>query len=172
MIHIASGYSCIAEILGVPEYQPVGEVIGAHIHGKSNRDVEVLQVSNQPIKKMPRELESFFPKLIGIFFNHCNLTKITKEDLKPYKYLQYFSVRSNSLKTLDGNLFQHSPDLKFISFGYNPISKVGKNLLNNLHHLEKVSFIKTKCIDKAATQDSKQVEELKKELLEKCSNNK
>lgn len=169
VIPVVSDYSCIAELIGFSNHPAVSEVTGSHLFGNRHRNVRIIQISNQQLEKMPRKLDNFFPNIFGLFINHCNLTNISSSDLKPYKYLKYFSVKGNLLTTIDGNLFEHNRDLKFVSFGLNSIEKVGKNLLDNLYYLQKVSFVQNKCIDRAAIHNKQEIADIIIELNEKCS---
>lgn len=162
------GYSCLADVKGIIVYKVVTELYGVHAFEKENKDVKFVQISNQHLLQMPSELEGFFPNIEGFFVNFCNLTSINSNDLKPYKKLKYLSLRNNLLTNLDGNLFQYSPKLQFISFGYNQIRKIGDELLDKLNQVKIASFIKNSCIDKISINDSTSLEQIKEEFKSKC----
>ncbi|KAL7027054.1 hypothetical protein ACKWTF_005282 [Chironomus riparius] len=166
---IVTDYSCIADVKGIIVYKVVTELYGVHAFEKENKDVKIVQISNQNLLKMPRELELFFPNIEGFFINFCNLSSINKEDLQPYKKLKYFSVRNNLFTRIEGNLFQFSPKLQFVSFGYNKIGEIGNLLLDKLNYLQIASFIKNKCIDRIAINDTSAIGQIKKNFVEKCN---
>ena len=166
---IVTDYSCIADVKGIIVYQVVTELYGVHAFEKENKDVKIVQISNQHLLKMPRELEHFFPNIEGFFINFCNLTSISNADLRPYKKLKYFSIRRNLFTRIEGNLFQFNPKLQFVSFGYNRIGEIGNLLLDKLNYLQIASFIKNDCIDRIAINDTSAIKQIKNNFNEKCN---
>jgi hypothetical protein len=165
---VVTDYSCIADVKGIIVHKVVTELYGVHGFEKENKDVKIVQISNQHLLQMPRELEGFFPNIKGFFINFCKLTSISKDDLKPYKHLMYFSVRNNLLTKIDGNLFQYNPKIEFVSFGYNKINDIGNDLMEKLKNIHIASFIKNKCIDKFATTASA-LQKVKKDIKARCN---
>lgn len=115
----------------------------------------------------PKHLERFFPNLIAIQIRFGGMTTITSNDLAPWPKLIVISLRDNKFETLDGDLFQYTPDIAWIEFHDNILRNVGANLLFNLNKLVSVNFLRNGCIDFLAG-SAQQIVSLKTQLLMQC----
>lgn len=144
-------------------------VNGLHLSGKSNAVVKVFVVFGDPLQlsRLPGGIENFFPFLIGLQWKSGHLTAFTADDIKPFPDLQVLSINSNKIASLDGNLFQYTPKLKFVSFGDNSLVNVGYNILQGLNGLTSAYFYSNPCISVAA-ETSTSIEDLKLQLQIQC----
>lgn len=126
------------------------DVRGNHLTGKSNLDVEFLDIGQQDLAYIPKGIEKFFKNLIGIRYKHSNLATISSDDLKPFPQLLFFGMYDTKLVSLDGNLFQNNLNLQVVSIFANKIEHIGPNLLGGLSQLKDVSFTSNVCINNYA----------------------
>lgn len=87
------------------------------------------------------------------------------EHLSTFQYS--FRFMYNQLESLEGNLFEHNPNLRYVSFSTNRLTNVGHGLLDNLPLLEQARFIRNPCIDVDAN-TPEEIEDLKRELVVSC----
>lgn len=150
-------------------YTALVDVRGAHSQGRTNKDVQGLSVWNQvSYFQIPRNIESFFPNLVGLAFWSGIFTSITADDLKPFPSLKLLDLSHNKLVTLDGDLFKHTPKIQAIYFFDNLITDVGNDLLTGLTDLKAVDFEDNTCISFQAYSPAA-IESLKTELRLRCS---
>lgn len=164
---IEDAYTCAPTVAHTGSEETLDDVKGEHEKGKSNFDVEYLNLYNQRLSRIPKNIEIFFPNLKGIEWHNSNLTEVHAEDLQPFPDLLVFAAFYNKLESVDGDLFKHNPKLQRVYFHSEKIQSVGDGLLSNLNELISVNFESNPCIDTyAATPE--QVEEIKSELVTKC----
>lgn len=166
---VSKRYACeIVEVQNaqVPE---VTQIIGNHSLGFNNSDVEGFYTyRNDFFTVFPRNLGKFFPNLVAVIIARGNLATVSSDDLAAWSNLTLFSLRENRFETLDGNLFQHSPRLAWISFFNNLINSVEGNLLSNLNDLTYVDFKNNSCINTLAETPAA-IEALRNQLYTQCS---
>lgn len=163
-----SHYNCLATIVNSGNLASLEEVTGNHLSGRSNFDVRSIHVEgDRTHNKIPRNLEKFFPNLLGLVWDDGNLTTISANDLKPFPYLRVLSIASNHVTKLDGDLFKYSPRLRYIRFHTNFFEHLGQDLLTDLNDLEWVDFTKNPCISMSAS-TTEQFEELNRQMPIKC----
>lgn len=161
-------YSCIVEEIQFAEVAEVTQILGDHMLGRRNAEVEAFRMLNNDLVSMlPRNIESFFPNLLVLDLRRSGLTSITAEDLSHWPDLSVFFAGSNEIEEIDGDLFQNSPRLSWIDFFNNLISNIGVNLLSNLNELTYVDFGHNPCINIWAN-TPEGIENLKAQLLAQC----
>lgn len=165
---VGSKYTCSVRSVQNPEIQEVTEIVGNHLKGRSDLNVEAFTSSGKNnFPNFPRNLEKFFPNLLVIQIWSGKLTSITAADLSPWPNLAFLSLSFNKIETLEGDLFRNNQKLTYISFLGNSIINVGLDLLSNLNELKEVYFSSTRCLNaNAATPEA--IENLKNQLFEDC----
>lgn len=122
---------------------------GKHLSGKTNYDVDYLSIIGfLPI--IPRKITDFFPNLTGLAFYNTSLKSISAGDLEPFTKLLVLYAYRNKLVTIDGDLFKHTPWIRWIGFSENQIQRVGSDLIKNLHSLEEIYFLFNPCVNTSA----------------------
>lgn len=144
---IGSVYYCDAEVTIAGESKLLESVEGTHEDEMANEDVEYLRIWTQNLPFIPGDIDNFFKNIKGLDFFDSNLTTISAEDLKQFPNLLLFGAERNKLVSLDGNLFKHTPLLRWISFQSNQIQHVGQNLVEGLINLEELNFANNPCVD-------------------------
>lgn len=146
----------------------VTEVTGDHLEYRNNEDVEVINVLDQTLLELiPKDIEKFFPYLIGIRWYQGTLVDITAEDLMPFPQLRLLSMRGNKIVIIDEDLFIATPRLEYVSFRENLIEHVGENILDSLPHISEILFENNVCISQNA-RTQRELEDLSVNLAELC----
>lgn len=145
-------------------------VTGNHPPGRNNSDVRAffINANNHQFTLIPKGLERFFPALLAFGWERGRLSATAAEDLEPFPALQVFDVFYNSLTSLDGDLFRHTPNLGLVTFSLNLLEEVGIGLLDGLHNLTMAAFDGNPCIDMFA-ETPEAIQELKRRLEYQCS---
>lgn len=164
---IGNIYSCFNPSVSNLKNAEISEVRGSHEEGFANRNVEGLFVSSQFLPWIPKNLHEYFPNLKAIEWHNSSLMSVTSRDLLPFSNLELFFSTVNKLKSIDGNLFEFSPKLKWISFKQNLLEEVGSGLMSNLVDLKHANFQDNICIDFVA-KTPETVKDLIGKIEEKC----
>ena len=125
------------------------------VNGKDNNHFDgtgykSLEIRIQPVHFIPQGLGKFFPNLEGLDIDTSQLKEVTKSDLAQFPKLKQVYLYSNFIKSLPADLFEGNPELFSIEVGSNPITHVGRGILNPLKNLETASFCRTYCIEMGA----------------------
>lgn len=161
-------YTCAPTIDISKGTETVVDVTGEHLDGRTNADVAYLFVMNQNVlDRIPSGIEQFFPNLMGMQWYLGSLTALRAEDLEPFRNLIELVVWDNRIVLIDGNLFQHNPNLKKIYFQNNLLEHVGQDLLTGLSKLDTADFMNNPCINVRATTRA-EIQELNHQLPIMC----
>lgn len=160
-------YTCNVKNLVLTEQSVLDFVSQNHLAGKSNNDVEVLQIHDQICDFLPRNVEKFFPNLRGLSILRTTLKTITRENLAPFPNLLFTYIAATKVEILDWDLYLSTPKVEFISFSESPVSSVGPSLLDSLKNLKEVHFSKCACIQKYVL-TSAQIGEMRRALAVSC----
>lgn len=124
---------------------------GYYYRPTSIYEIKGLAIENLPMKSLPKGLKQKLPKLRAIDIKSCGLTSLNQDDMMPFgRDLISAAFWYNSLTSLDANLFEHNPNLKFIAFNGNPIKFIEPGFFENLAFmmsLQQVKFSDAGCID-------------------------
>lgn len=121
------------------------------------------------LPKFPRELSTFFPNLRDINIFDCGLEEITKDDLKNFPKLEKIKLDSNKLKFLPGDLFEHNPKIRHMTFIDNQIIGIGEKLIDHLEFLTDADFTGNKCTNFKFSTQFETIEELKQIIKRECN---
>lgn len=161
-------YTCNVQSIENADVGEVTEIIGDHVVGLTLLDVLGFSTNGRNIfATFPRNLETFFPNLIGLGIWGGELSSLTAEDLAPWTNLTELYFSENRLTNLDANLFQNAPRLAHITLRDNLIANVGVGLLSNLPELGYINFNNNTCIDTFAY-TPEAIDDVRAELLENC----
>lgn len=164
---IATEYTCTARVIFVGDAREVSDVTENHMEGRNNSDVKGLLIYNQNITFTPRNIHLFFPNVVAFSLFNNTIEEITPVALGGLHKLRYFNFLYNHLQVVESDLFDESPLLEWIDFGYNPIRHVAHNVFKHLNLLENLNFTLTTCISQSAV-GSDDVELLKFQLIVAC----
>lgn len=99
---------------------------------------------------LPYNLDNYFPNLISIRVYASKLQTFTSLDLQPFPQMIVIDLDLNLLTSLESDLFKFTPNFKWVSFGSNQLSTVGRNLVTGQKNLEYLYFGGNKCINRGA----------------------
>jgi hypothetical protein len=148
----------------------IADISGDHVQGRDNANVKgFFSQTSTHSTYFPRNLGEFFPNLISLHFGQSNFTSISSNDLRNLPTLEVFIMYHSKLLSIDGDLFQNTPNLRVVGIAYNPLLQhVGFNLLTDLSRLQIGNFYENGCINMyAGTSD--QIQELKRVLPIQCT---
>lgn len=144
------------------------DVIGNHLEGKTNSDIELIRIDNSStFTSIPSNIGNLLPNLLGIDIRDELMTSVTAEDLKQFPNLTYLSICACPIVSLDGDLFKYTPHIQALLIPSNKIVNVGLDLLTNLVDLKFVNFLSNPCLSYYAS-NPQQLEFLKNNLPSRC----
>lgn len=152
--NLPSTYSCYNPIItNLNECDHLTAITGQHHDGKTNDDVKLLGIYNNPqLAFFPRAIENFFPNLEAISIWNSNISTLNGDELNPFKNLSWLSFTfSPNLEKIPGNLFKSTPLMKHISFQSNNIKHVEEGLFGSLPKLIFLDFHQNYCVDRNAS---------------------
>lgn len=153
-------YTCEAQVSGSSENL---SITGNHLTEKSNSDLAGLNIWRQDLPDIPKGIDKFFPNVKAVQVHTSGLKTINSKDLQQFPMLEVLSIYSNFVVSLDGNLFDSTRGLQFISFSENALQHVGRDLLKNLDNLKAANFLENPCVDIYAS-SSAEISELNDKL--------
>lgn len=126
-------------------------VYGAHEEGKTDDSVQSFTMANSELHYIPEHLSRVFKNLLKLSFTSTHFKSLNARDLKPFPQLKVLNVISGKIKTLDGDLFKHTPNMVGIDFDSNEIAYIGSGFLNGLTNLDALSMRYNQCVDLEAS---------------------
>lgn len=136
-----SVYGCGATVSTVDNNEAITSVTDSQGSADSTlqtSDVKWLYLSNGynlRVEKLPSNLATIFPNLVGIDWMSSKLRTVSPSDFSSYPNLVSVKFQMNMIRHLDGNLFQNNHLLQVIDFSWNSIHEIGPGLLNGLNSL-------------------------------------
>lgn len=141
-------YRCNAKVTGILKSQKLTKVTGNHLSGKSNKDVEAIEINgNIKLEYFPQDMKKFFPNLVAIFLISTGIKTLNGDELQEFPRLKLFSLSYGQLERVPANFFKATPDIRQIAFHNNRIVNVDGNVLSSLENLYWVSFEGNLCIN-------------------------
>lgn len=161
-------YQCKPKVIKLGETNKVIGVSDNHQTGKTNQDVNLIDIYEQRINSIPEDINLYFASLEGISFYNCPIKSVTKDDLKHFPKLKYFRIAIGQLTTIEGDIFKHSPQLQFLDFDYNQIIHVGTGIFKKTPKLATAYFINNLCISTRISNNATAVATIANQLALKC----
>lgn len=125
-------YRCVIENVDFTNIRKIESFKGEHYRGLTNNRVNMVNFRHCKMEKFPKGVAEIFPETELLELFDCHLKEITKEDLRGFTNLAFFSAACNQLSSLPGNLFEFTPLLQYVDFSCNRITKIGSTILNPL----------------------------------------
>jgi hypothetical protein len=108
-----------------------------------------------PKKKFPKKLRKQLKKLKGIEFDGCEIDSITSSDFFGLEFLIYISLPRNDFIKLQGRLFRHTPNLRWLKLhGNKNLKNIGFNMFKGLQFLLELNFQGSGCVDQSIVDQS------------------
>lgn len=161
-------YYCHARVESSGNLTSVVDVVGNHLEGKTNSDIQLLSINNSPtLTSIPSNIGNLFPNLIAFQIRAVQLTSVTAEDLKQFANLIQLAIFGCPIVSLDADLFKYTPNIQVLIMTSNKIENVGQDLLANLVDLKIVNFLSNPCLSYYAS-NPQMLEWLKNNLSLSC----
>jgi hypothetical protein len=160
-------YECFSHAENTGNSTFIEEVLGTHLEGKGNADVECYFEGGDSLTSIPRNLASFYPNLKD-FFIYAPILHLSSSDLKPFPNLIRFQSHNGQFTNIEGDLFQYTRQLQHLQLTVPGLKSVGANLLTGLKDLVYVYFGFGECIGTFQAETPERIQELKQTLLIKC----
>jgi hypothetical protein len=155
-----------------PNQQVVTNVRGAHLAGRTNNDVRMVNFDDvDDLVVVPRGLTNFFPNIEGLRIYESDVRNLNGNELNEYVNLRWFMVYDSDVINIPGNFFQNNPNLIFVSFDDNEVRQVGAELFSYNHNvtgMQYIGFWENICVDSGAS-TPEQIESLLNLLASNCS---
>lgn len=161
-------YSCNGKIK-LDDNDPSTHITGVHNPNQNDEDVKGLQITEQSLTYLFKNIDTKFPNLEQINLSFNKITRLANDDLVPHRNLQYFMINANLITELNQNLFDKLQNLKEFHFVENRLLHVQHDI--KLPTTIFYNFQNNTCIgaDKEAqANNSEQVATLKHLFLTDC----
>lgn len=155
-----------------PNDQFVTAVRGAHLAGRSNQDVRMVNFNDvDDLVVVPRGMSEFFPNLEGIRIYDSDVRNLNGNELNEYVNLRWFMIYDSDVIRIPGNFFERNPNLIYVSFDDNDVRQVGSELFSSIHNvtgMHYIGFWENICVNRGAN-NPVQIENLLAHLAMHCS---
>ena len=129
------------------ENTSITNINGTHNDNNTNIDVLQLQINEQNITYLPKEIGTFFPSLENLIVYLSSLEFLEKSDFNSFLFLEILSLTENKIATIPENTFDDLDNLKELYLSGNRIENLYSNLFRKLVNLEIIylnnNFIET-----------------------------
>lgn len=123
------GYACkVKKIVRDSSASTAHIFTGDHLSGKTNDDVKLFWIGNQPLGAIPKNLGEKFPNLMCLVIKRCGLKKIWKTDLVGLENLEQLILDGNDLPSLPNDLFADMKKLRSVTFYGNRLERLNAKL--------------------------------------------
>lgn len=99
-------------------------IVGNHLSGKTNEDVNCIMFSKIDLSVIPQNLGHFFPNSDTLAIGKCGLRRLRKKDLKGLAKLKMLILDENRIKSLPDDVFEETPQLQVISMVNNQVEHI------------------------------------------------
>lgn len=151
IVLLTNVYACLGTVWKICDNSlKCAGVSNDHRDKKNNALVGFLQLDLYSFAPtLPRSIEHFFPNLQSLKVMFGSLQKISSDDLR-YPKLKVLHLGRNKIRTLDKDLFVHTPKLIFVGFENNQIATVGYKLFDSLKDLRVLYMWGNDCVTEGA----------------------
>lgn len=168
--YVDNAYVCDARVLIFSSNDSViFAVTQNHLYNRTNDNVNALQITNQRLVSVPKQITKFYQNVQALYLRNNSLTHISSAELQPFPFLTHLTLWDNKLQVLDGDLFKFTPNIQLIDFDNNQLIHIGLDILNPLWNLKTARFSGNKCINISLVSASpSDIASFKLELSTKC----
>jgi Leucine-rich repeat (LRR) protein len=122
-----SPYTCDLRIDNPAGSDDFTAIPGVHLTGRSNADVELVNVVNQNTPIIPAIICRQFPNLRELFMPGSNVERLTDNAFLSCLNLRTIALIFNSLTEIPDNVFRNNWQLETIYLSWNSIEQIGTN---------------------------------------------
>lgn len=104
--------------------------------------ITALNVEYATVKFLPRGIKNHITSLKALRIISSGLLSLDKEDLREFgASLEFLVLHNNKIISVDGDLFEHNPNMKVFSLRGNPIRHIGVGFFANLKEMKRISNV-------------------------------
>jgi Leucine rich repeat len=130
-------------------------VVGNHLGDRNNSHVQFVDFSgNFHLQFIPLGLAEFFPNIITLEFYNCSINALSGSELQGLDQLENFSVWTNRIERIPGNMFASNPKLSILDFDRNLLKHVAPEAAIGMVNLREASFHLNICVNSGANTDT------------------
>jgi Leucine rich repeat len=144
-------YTCEASVFLFGDARVVTQVSGNHQAGRTNRHVTGLNIRNQNIGFVPREIGRFFPNLESLFVFNVGLVDVSPLELEGLPQLRQLDLSANPIQVIQANLLWYNPRIQHISFVGDPIQHIAVGVFDFRYDLNMLLFDLAACTSSFAS---------------------
>lgn len=121
-------------------------VLGDHLDGKWNEDVQQVIIQNASVEYFPNMFEIFFPNLESIVIKNSGLKHLRRSGFHDLTHLKYLNLSMNEIEIIGPGIFEMNSQLQELEFSSNKISRLSSDILS-LESLIRANFDNNICIN-------------------------
>lgn len=129
-------YTCTARVFRVGAIYNITEASQHHLQQKTDVHVTGLDASNQPLKKIPHNIEDFFPNIESLDFRTSQIETVEPEIFDGLKKLKQVHIAYNMIEAIPADIFINNPLLIGFAVHDNPLKHVAHNVFDSLLQLD------------------------------------
>lgn len=129
---------------------------------------ELLRFIEKNFPTIPRRIDIYIPNLKALVVFKSNLTKITSEDLKNLKDLEFLNLNYNLIEVLENYLFKFNPKLSTILMKSNRIKFVHPTAFHGLNNVQTLDLQNNHCFNGNTEKNQSKSLKLITEINLKC----
>ncbi|KAL7011207.1 hypothetical protein ACKWTF_014158 [Chironomus riparius] len=130
---------------GYPKIKDDNDVL-VPLNPNSGSNVDCFVAENKEFIYFPRKIENFGNTLQYVTIKNSGMKKVTAENLKSFKSMEYLDLSGNEIKNLEKNLFTNCGSLFYIVLANNKIQSVHPTAFASYEHYKYLDLRGNKCI--------------------------
>lgn len=138
MMNVYNEYICVLENIEVLDELATVTITGEHLEGRTNDDVEVVEVRNSRTPFMIQEIFTTFPNIdeLGYFNSGLQSIRFSRETR-----LSSVLLNLNNINRIEDNTFANQPQLRYLRLSQNNIRELGEDAFVGLGNLYSLPMI-------------------------------
>lgn len=164
------GYMCmVKKIHVVDKNSDKIVIIGDHQEHENDSTVCGVSIRKQSsLDKFPRGFGLVFPNMKYLEIDNSSIAVLERGDFVSLAHLHGLWMPNNPIVSLPNDLFMNVQGLRYLSFHKNKLKYIGHDLLKPLKNLKLANFEGNTTIDLSYHGKEEQLEQLNREIAEKC----
>lgn len=123
------------------------EIQANAFNGASN--LRNLDLGENSIAKIHETAFNGLTSLTDLYLDNNDIGQLHHNVFRPLSAIQNVILSDNQLTSLDGRLFQNNPTIRFLELNRNQINAVGREFLDGITALQRLSALSNVCVNSA-----------------------
>lgn len=141
-------YCKVIQVEVIEPAQFLRNINGQHLRGYAANKVEAVHISSFICQFIPIGFGKYFANLEVLHIEKSGLKSINKFDLYGMKKLNGLFLNENKLLALDADIFDFTPEIKYIDVSKNLIFHIDAVILSSIKNLKQFNFEDNACLTK------------------------